>query len=535
MGSKSCSENEWRSVKPEGGMDSADNARVAVYQAGEATYPKQPPFHPDRSYPECQFPLLGTEPNIAYDAVRSCLHVAGLDSENFGTKDWNPLGGLIHPGELVLLKPNLVKESHPRDPEGWQYILTHGSVIRAIADYVWKALEGRGKIILADAPHTDSSYKGIVRVLGLDKVRDFYRSEGLEIDLLDLRREEWTTQDGVIVSRRRCAEDPRGYVAFDLGGSSEFVGHGGEGRYVGADYDTKELNRHHSSGRHEYLIAGSVLDCDVIFSLPKLKTHKKAGITVSLKNLVGITGDKNWLPHHTEGDPSNGGDEHPSPNLKHRTERALMPFFYRLSRSLPVVGPWLHLQGRQVGRHIFGDTDKIVRSGNWWGNDTVWRMCLDLNKIILYGNRDGTLRPGAPENRKRHYVLVDGIIAGGGRGPMNPDPVPAGVVLFGVHPASVDAACAYLMGFDPERVPIVRQAFRCRHYPLAEWDWRDVRLVSNRQQWNGPLCDIKDDATFHFEAHFGWTGHIERDKALGGTTQPSSGQVPVASNSALTR
>lgn len=491
-------------------MAGSEQTKVAAWRAGEASYPKEPPFHPGQSYPESEFRTLSKEPNVPYEAVRSCLHLAGLDSERFGTAEWSPFRDLIHPGESVLLKPNLVKEFHPRDPEGWQYILTHGSVIRAVADYIWKALEGRGKIILADAPHTDSSFEEIVRVLGLDRIRDFYRSEGVQIELLDLRREEWTTRDGVIVNRRRCPEDPRGYVAFDLGESSEFVGHGGAGRYIGADYDVKGLNRHHSDGRHEYLIAGSAVDCDVIFSVPKLKTHKKAGITISLKNLVGINGDKNWLPHHTEGDPSNGGDEHPGPDLKHRSERALIPFFYQLSRRVPRMGPWLHRMARRIGKEIFGDTDEIVRSGNWWGNDTVWRMCLDLNKILLYGNRDGTLRDGKPENRKRHFVLVDGIIAGEGRGPMNPDPVSAGVIVFGLHPASVDAACSYLMGFDPERIPIVRQAFRCRHFPLAEWEWRDIHLSSNIPDLTGRLPEIRDEATYRFEPHFGWKGHIER-------------------------
>ena len=32
-------------------------------------------------------------------------------------------------------------------------------------------------------------------------------------------------------------------------------------------------------------------------SLPKLKTHKKAGITCALKNLIGINGNKEYLPH----------------------------------------------------------------------------------------------------------------------------------------------------------------------------------------------------------------------------------------------
>ncbi len=488
---------------------------VYVYEASGQTYPEKAPFHPDTPYPEYGFDGLSGERNVVYEALRFCFRMAGLDVEHYDTPSWNPLRNLIRPGEAVLLKPNLVKEHHPRDSKGWQYTLTHGSVIRAVADYVWKALDGRGKVIVADAPQTDSSFDEIARILGLDVIRDFYLAQELDFELLDLRREEWVNRGGVIVSRYRLPGDPNGYIAFDLGDYSEFVGHGGTGRYYGADYDAEEVNRHHSNGRHEYLIAGSAIQCDVIFSLPKLKTHKKAGITVSLKNLVGVNGDKNWLPHHTEGDPSIGGDEHPNPGTKHRVERSLIPLFRQLALRVPGLGPWIFRQARLLGSRIFGDTEQVVRSGNWWGNDTVWRMCLDLNKILLYGNQDGTLRPGKPENRKRHYVLVDGIIAGQGAGPMNPDPVPAGILVFGLHPASVDAACAYLMGYDPERIPIVRQAFHCQHYPLAEWDWQDVQLVSNRPEWNGPLPDISNEATFHFEPHFGWKGHIERTTTPG--------------------
>jgi uncharacterized protein (DUF362 family) len=406
-----------------------------------------------------------------------------------------------------------VKERHPRDPEGWRYVLTHGSVVRAVADYVFRALEGRGKVVLADAPQTDSSFTRISELLGLDELRRFYAERGLTLEVLDLRLEEWTEREGVIVERRSLPGDPLGGIAYDLGDASEFVGHAGGGRYYGADYDAAEVNRHHTGGRHEYMIAGSAIHCDVLFSLPKLKTHKKAGVTASLKNLVGVNGNKNWLPHHTEGDPSRGGDEHPRPGLAHRTERMLVSGFRRLSLKVPGVGPWIHRRARSVGRHVFGDTEDVVRSGNWRGNDTVWRMCLDLNKLILYGNPDGTLRPPLPSNRKRHYSLVDGIVAGEGSGPLNPDPVEAGVLVFGVHPVSVDAACAYLMGFDPDRVPIIRQAFRCRGFPLAEWGWRDVSLTSNVPEWNGPLADVESESTYHFRPHFGWTGHVERAAA----------------------
>lgn len=487
-----------------------DEKTVIAYASAITAYPQKAPFHPQKNYREYLFSEVGDEPNAIYESVRHCFQLAGLDSENFNQPNWNPLAGLIHPGETVLLKPNLVKESHPRDPQGWQYVLTHGSVIRAVADYVYQALKGKGRIIIADAPQTDSSFAAIVKLLGLEALRDFYQGKGLEFDLIDLRREEWTNRDGVIVERRRLAENTYGNVAFDLGEASEFTGHSGAGNYYGADYDDREVNFHHSDGRHEYLIAGCAIKCDVIFSLPKLKTHKKAGITVSLKNLVGVNGDKNWLPHHTEGNPAEGGDEHPSPDAKHKTERRLAAVLRRMSLAMPAVGTLTHRFARRVGKHIFGDTETVIRSGNWHGNDTIWRMCLDLNKLILYGNADGSLRQGLTENRKRHYVLVDAIIAGEGSGPLNPDPVNAGLIIFGQHPASVDAACAYLMGFDPERIPIVRQAFRCRHFPLGEWDWREVQILSNREAWNHRLPEIDDAMTLHFKPHFGWRGHIER-------------------------
>jgi uncharacterized protein (DUF362 family) len=441
------------------------------------------------------------------------LAALGLDAGRYGQGAWNPLGALIRSGETVLLKPNLIKEVHPRDPQGWRYVMTHASVLRAIADFIWLAIGSTGRIVVADAPQTDSSFSQIVQTLQLNSLRDFYRGYGLNLDIVDLRREEWQVRDQVITKRIPLSGDPLGYIAYDLGQSSEFAGHLGEGRYYGADYDSNGLNERHSGGRHEYLIAGSTIKCDVILSVPKLKTHKKTGLTASLKNLVGVNGDKNWLPHHTSGHPGNGGDEFPSDTLASKLEGMVASFARRTLVRTPALS-WLHRAIRPLGVEVFGDSERTVRSGNWAGNDTAWRMCLDLNKIVLYGKADGTLRAPAQDAKKRHYVLVDGVIAGEGAGPLNPDPLRAGVVMFGVNPASVDAACAYLMGFDPDKIPLVRQAFQCRAYPIADWDWRDVRIVSNVQEWNNYLPEIPDEATFHFEPHFGWKGAIERHTAI---------------------
>jgi uncharacterized protein (DUF362 family) len=486
----------------------AENSVVA-WRGPATQYCEQAPFSPSQACPEYTFRDSLSSSNPAYEAVRGSFRLAGLDSARYDTAEWNPLQELIHPGETVLLKPNMVHQRHPRDPEGWRYVITHGSVIRAVADYVWKAIGSKGKIIVADAPQTDASFSEMTRLLGLDVIRDFYQARELSFEIIDLRQEEWTTRGDVVVGRHRLPPNPYGSIAFDLGENSEFADHLGAGHYYGADYDASVVNRHHSGGHHEYLIAGCAIKCDVVFNLPKWKTHKKAGITAGLKNLVGVNADKNWLPHHTEGAPTRGGDEHPNPDLKHRTERKVAAAIRELSHRVPVVGPWVHRVARGAGKPVFGDTETTIRSGNWFGNDTVWRMCLDLNKIVFYGNADGSLRTPERRNRKRHYVLVDGILAGEGSGPLNPDPVPAGLVIFGIHPPSVDAACTYLMGFNPEKIPIVSCAFQCRAFPIADHSWRDIMMRSNDVSWNRQLVEISSVDTFHFRPHFGWKGQIE--------------------------
>ena len=124
------------------------------------------------------------------------------------------------------------------------------------------------------------------------------------------------------------------------------------------------------------------------------------------------------------------------------------------------------------------------------------------------------MRQPLEENRKPHYVLVDGIVAGEGDGPGNPDPVETGIVVFGTNPATVDAACACLMGFDPDKIPVVRQAFHARKFPLASGVWQDVQILSKRREWNCTLGRISDSSTFHFKHHVGWAGKIERNMAI---------------------
>ena len=103
-------------------------------------------------------------------------------------------------------------------------------------------------------------------------------------------------------SEKKIEGDRAGCVAIDLGQDSALakISDGFE-KYRVTRYDKEEMLPHHNRQKNEYLIPRCVLQSDVIINLPKLKTHKKAGMTCSMKNFVGINALKDWLPHHRTG------------------------------------------------------------------------------------------------------------------------------------------------------------------------------------------------------------------------------------------
>ncbi len=454
----------------------------------------QPEFHmPGRVHAAKGAATYETGPTE--QAVREAL--AGLDL---------PLD-FVRPGDRVVLKPNWIRqydERHP-EPNRWEHVITHPVVIEAVARWAAEKLKGQGAVTVCDAPQTDSSFDRIRAYCRLDEMvmrlqNDFPR---VAFTLLDLRPEEWKTVDGVTVSKRSLPGDPLGSTRVALNEASEFVGYHGQGKLYGASYDMEETNRRHCDTTHEYLLCRTPMDADVLINLPKLKTHKKVGVTCALKNLVGINADKNWLPHHTEGTPDEGGDQFPASTAKARLENRWMGAAKRRFKDKPALS-WALVPMKKIGRLFFGDTQKVVRSGNWHGNDTCWRMVLDLNKCLFYYDGAGARRA----RPLRYLAVVDGIVGGEGNGPMAPDPVSCGVILAGTHPVAVDCAAAVLMGFDPARLRLLNGALGMKELNFTPFQFNDIQLQSNHKPWNGPLNDVTD--TFTFRPHFGWTGAIEK-------------------------
>lgn len=136
--------------------------------------------------------------------------------------------------------------------------------------------------------------------------------------------------------------------------------------------------RSRASSLREIYLPRTILRSDYIVSMPKLKTHRWAGLSLSLKNMFGI------VPGNCYGWPKNV----------------------------------LH----------------------WAG---ISRAILDLNS---------TIRP--------NFAIVDGIVGMEGDGPLHGTAKPCGVVVMGDDPVAVDATCARIAGFAPERLDYLAHAGR---------------------------------------------------------------------------
>jgi uncharacterized protein (DUF362 family) len=475
--------------------------RVAAARCADPRYPEAAPFDPGERWPETRADaVIASSPNPVYAAVRESFRLLDLDRARFGRPDWNPLGDLVKPGARVLLKPNLVRhENH--GPGGTDCLVTHGSVVRAVLDYVLLALQGKGEIWIGDSPVQSCEFEKVVEVTGLRAtVDEMRRRTGMKIGLIDFRLVR-TVEDGsgVAGNRYELAGDPNGLVPVNLGADSMLAPlDAGADRYRVTGYDCEATPQHHGGGKHEFLMSRTALDADLVINLPKLKTHRKAGMTCALKNLVGLNGDKSWLPHHRAGAVDQGGDEYPKASAR-------KAWISRLDYEVDRAGPGVQRAALRAVRKAVHQTKHVVpftdffREGSWHGNDTIWRTVLDLNRAALYARGDGKFG----DKRRAWLTVVDAVVGGENEGPLRPDPITMGVVLAGRDQALVDLACAKLAGLDPARLPTVRNAFDVGRWPISDHRPEDLEIAGDL-----PVVPMRPSA--------GWLGHCEAVERRGG-------------------
>lgn len=474
---------------------------ISIEKRDVYAYPTQRTFRPSYAYPEYKLEEL-SDKNEVYDMVRENFRRMGLDLENYGSKHWNPLGTIIKPGNKVLLKPNLVMDVNPTG-EGTDCLFTHPSIVAATIDYVLIALQGVGEIIVGDAPMQECNFENLVEASGYKELLEYYSVKFPQIKFLlkDFRDLRTIIQEGVY--HRSTSETSSGVVV-DLASESEFSGEEQFDKMRITNYDPDILKSHHNCERHEYYVSKYILDADVIINIPKPKTHRKAGVTIALKNLVGINARKEYLPHHTNGSVQEGGDEYLNMSLLKSLKNVVQDSKNRVTQTKQnyFLGKILRNIDRAISIPIRAFSKDPYFEGSWYGNNTISKTIIDLNKIIFYADKNGIMQD---KQQRGYFIIADMIISGEKEGPVLPSAKNVGIIAMGYNPVCFDEIIAKLMGAKIECIPTLTQARKSiSRYKIVS-DKYVAKCISNNTLWNDKtLEEIPEESLLYFEPTSGW-------------------------------
>jgi uncharacterized protein (DUF362 family) len=471
----------------------------AIRICKEHSYPLDAPFHPSTKYPEYLFNEISVAPNNVYDTIRNLFIDLKYDHDNIGKSEWNPLGSFIKSGNKVVIKPNWVRHFNPIENH-INGLVTHTSIIRTVIDYCIIALKGKGTIIIGDAPIQSCDFKMLCeRNSIIHTINSISPLTSVKLEVKDFRKEIMISKYGMY---NRIENENNEIVKVNLGKESFLYEISGEyKKFRVSGYNKEMLFKYHNNQDHIYLIAKDVLNADVIIEIPKLKTHRKAGMTCCLKNNVGINALKDCLVHHRKGSKEEGGDAYLKKSITNRLKEYIGDKYdnanypveqFFLRRTLKIYNMCLGTSNRQ----------KRV-DGSWYGNDTLWRMIIDISRIVLYADLNGIMH-NKPE-RKVLY-LIDAIKSGEGEGPLEPKSVNTGIIGFGNDPLLLDVCMASLVGFDFTKIPSIVKVLENK---IFGYDTKG--LLSRRFYLNNHLYTLNEIKTaVYLKSSYGWINHIEK-------------------------
>lgn len=455
------------------------NQNVFIEKTNLKRYDNSKNFNPAKKFKEALDLNIKSDPDV-YDGVRNLLLCMGLDKKNQGTKKWNPFGDFIKPGDKVVIKPNLVTHKNGSG-ESEDCLITNFAVIRPVIDYTLKALDGTGELIVGDAPVQGCDFEKVIKLFGLEEAIKKYNDAGCKIRLMDFRKNQNPDLKCTIVN---------------IGKNSSLCEVDNYNKkYAITNYDLREMHKHHSADKHEYMIPDDILTADVVINLPKPKTHRKAGITACLKNFVGANSKKEFLPHHRNGSIKTGGDEYPEQSVFKDAESFLKNYSYTKNLIIKSV-----VKSMLLGLKVM-KKDRFLE-GSWYGNDTIWRTILDINKIMLYADKNGVLK----NTRQRTiFNIADMIVAGEKEGPLMPSRKPTGLIVGGFNQLNIDKTICQIMGFDPQKIKYIKNGYALQKYKISSDE--DFKIYDG----DGIVKDIKK-INQHFIPTDGWIDYLLEEK-----------------------
>jgi len=361
------------------------------------------------------------DPNITYgnsspynEKDNPAYNLVWQTVEELGLGDSNnPLGGLIKEGDTVLIKPNLLSA------HGAAY--SHPSVVRPLIDMAIRA--GATTIYVGDGSPcydwTEAAIDGAhydEMVSELQSVHPDIRLETINLD--DRSRWHWMNLG------TKSSFAGSGYSDYDLASSNLNT------LYNTLYYATTDPHGVNPNGQvlGWYAISDGVLNADVVINVPKMKNHWNMINTLAIKNLVGTTvactydnsyADYSRIPHFRT----------------HATDKEL-----------------------------------------YFANDIYWRSILDVNKILIYADKEGDLQI-APQ--RKYLCVLDGIQANE-KNAAGDDPYERKVVLASIDPVALDAVASRLMGYDFNAIWGIKKMTSETVHPIGTHDPNRVVVVGDQ-------------------------------------------------------
>ena len=414
----------------------------------------------------------------------------------------------------IVIKPHWVM--HETDPAfPISALVTDARVIAATVRACAALFPEAERITVGDCPEQRADWPLMCRQSGLTPViEELTAAFPRLVEFRDLRKEVYRSVDGALVLDREAVHgDPAGFREVELKGESHLEPIASQADQFSIHDHNQTLTRNrHRAGDHRYLVCQTVLDADLIINLPKWKAHSKSGVTGALKNLVGINGDKSYLPHFRRGSPRWGGDEYSDEDRwLYWFQNAAREFVQGTVAHRLLTPGWRAVRRLNASlRRPTGDratpSDFYVVGGSWYGNQTVWRMVYDLNLVIQRVDREGRLQP-TPQ--RAYFCIVDGLTSGEGDGPLKARPRDTDLLLCGDDPFALDTALSWFMGFDPEKIPVLAER---RQYLGVKWGRFDLSALTLSLDGR-PRRLVEAGVNYRFEPPPGWIGHIERDSS----------------------
>ncbi len=346
----------------------------------------------------------------------------------------------------VLLKPNWVK--HNQKEIDKICLCTHENFILTTLEIL---LELKPKsVLIGDAPIQGCNWDLLLSETFYKKVESLSNRFDIEVSIKDFRRVAFDPKTNVLETEKNSLDN---YIIFDVGTKSYLEDITSDKKTFRVTcYDPDRLAESHNFGIHKYCIAKEVFEYDTIITLPKIKTHQKSGLTNSLKIIVGINGDKDYLPHHRIGALGHGGDCYKGYHPLRRLSELILDEANR-NRGKRIYKFYSYLSAA-LWKLSFPKPEQNLAAG-WYGNDTVWRMVVDLNLVAKYGKSDGTI---SDNPQRTLFSLCDGIIGGQGNGPLSPEPLPFGIISFSNDSFLMDEIIGYLYRMDIDKIPLLKEA-----------------------------------------------------------------------------